>query len=58
MTNLELSTGMGGFLPVVVGIWAFFTTLFWMWIGYRAMRAHERIANSLDAPAGGPPRAG
>jgi hypothetical protein len=33
---------------VLVAMLAFATTVFWMIIGWRAMRAHERIASTLD----------
>ena len=34
-----------GFLTTVVSI---VTTIFWMVIGWRAMRAHERIADRIE----------
>ena len=37
-------------LAIVSGIFTLTTTLYWMWIGWRAMRAHERIADSLQSP--------
>jgi|694.fasta_scaffold04210_19 hypothetical protein len=40
-----------GRVSLVLGaIFGFAATLFWMWVAWRAMRAHERIANSLEAP--------
>lgn len=46
------SFGSAGFtlLAVVTGFFGLLTSLFWMWVGWRAMRAHERIADSLQAP--------
>jgi hypothetical protein len=38
-----------GALAVIVGI---VTTLFWMLVAWRAMRAHERIAEALSADLG------
>jgi uncharacterized membrane protein len=32
-------------LAVIVGV---ITTIFWMVVGWRAMRAHERIAESMQ----------
>lgn len=29
-------------------LWAIFTTVFWMITGWRAMRAHEKLADSLE----------
>ena len=44
------------FATIVLGL---ATSLFWMWIGWRAMRAHERIADTLQdtGGAGRPPGA-
>ena len=42
--------GMAGFL-ILVGI---ATTIFWMVVGWRAMRAHERIAEASEKTAGIP----
>ncbi len=35
-------------LVVLTSILAIVTTIFWMIVGWRAMRAHERIAQALD----------
>ena len=40
-------------LMVVIGIGI---TIFWMVVGWRAMRAHERIAEALARTAGMPPK--
>ncbi|HTF88800.1 MAG TPA: hypothetical protein VK843_10360 [Planctomycetota bacterium] len=38
-----------GVAPVVlIALLTFATTVFWMIVGWRAMRAHERIASTLD----------
>ena len=37
-----------GFLVTVVGI---AVTVFWMYVAWRAMRAHERLANASEAVA-------
>ncbi len=40
---------LGAVLPVaLIAFLAFVTTVFWMIVGWRAMRAHERIASTLD----------
>jgi len=53
VTGNELGS-LFGLLVVVAGI---FTMLFWMYVGWHAMRAHERIADALarlsDARSGG-----
>lgn len=36
-------------LVLLTSILAVVTTIFWMIVGWRAMRAHERIAQALDA---------
>jgi uncharacterized membrane protein len=40
-TAFNIATGIGLLLGVV-------TTIFWMIVGWRAMRAHERIAEILE----------
>ena len=37
-----------GFLAVVVVLWTLGVTIFWMVVAWRAMRAHEQIANAQD----------
>jgi uncharacterized membrane protein len=41
-------SNVGPVWAVVVGLVGFVTTVFWMVVGWRAMRAHERIADTLD----------
>jgi hypothetical protein len=41
-----------GFLASLAVLWGLFLTIFWMIAGWRAMRAHERIADSLDRNPG------
>ncbi len=44
-------------LVFFAGLFGVLTTLLWLVIGWRAMRAHERIADALSAePARRPPR--
>jgi hypothetical protein len=33
---------------VIAVAWALFVTFFWMYIAWRAMRAHERLAKNSD----------
>ena len=42
-TNLDPVT-------VLALLWGIFVSVFWMITGFRAMRAHERIANALETP--------
>lgn len=46
------SVGSAGLtvLAVLSGAFTLGMSLFWMWVGWRAMRAHERIADSLQSP--------
>jgi uncharacterized membrane protein len=37
----------GGLLAILGVLAAFVTTVFWLVIGWRAMRAHEKIAETL-----------
>lgn len=40
---------LGAVLPIaLVAFFGFVTTVFWMIVGWRAMRAHERIASTID----------
>jgi hypothetical protein len=41
-------SGEVNFFWVIALLWGMFVTIFWMVIGWRAMRAHERIAGSLS----------
>jgi hypothetical protein len=45
--NFNLSGG-SEFLILVMAIVSFAITVFWMIVGWRAMRAHERLASSVD----------
>ena len=38
------STGLMAFLGILIAI---VTTVFWMVVGWRAMRAHERLADTV-----------
>ncbi len=38
---------MGG-LAVLMVLWGLFVTIFWMVCAWRAMRAHEKLAQSVD----------
>lgn len=35
-------------LFLIGAIWTFIVTIFWLVIGWRAMKAHERLAASAD----------
>ena len=37
----------GGF-AILAMLWALFVTILWMVIGWRAMRAHERLAQAAE----------
>ncbi|MBK7876837.1 MAG: hypothetical protein IPJ77_14020 [Planctomycetes bacterium] len=43
------------FLSVVTSIVALLTTIFWIVVGWRAMRAHEQIAEALREQRFGQP---
>lgn len=47
----------GGDLWIIALLWGMFVTIFWMVVGWRAMRAHEEIAVRMRriADAGGGP---
>ena len=46
--NITSSNGFQGFLAVVTTAFAVATFIFWMIVAWRAMRAHERIATTLE----------
>jgi hypothetical protein len=39
--------GIGG-VAVLMVLWGLFVTIFWMVCAWRAMRAHEKLADSVD----------
>jgi uncharacterized membrane protein len=41
-------SNVGPAWALLMGLVSFATTVFWMVVGWRAMRAHERIADTLD----------
>lgn len=44
----EFSSTLGRIGVVLTALFAVVTTILWLVIGWRAMRAHERIATSLE----------
>lgn len=40
--------GVFNFFVGVTLLWGVITTVFWMIVGWRAMRAHERIADTIE----------
>jgi len=51
ITMQSTSFGSAGLTvaAIVSGVFTLAMSLFWMWVGWRAMRAHERIADSLQS---------
>jgi len=47
--------GLGG-LAILIALWGIFVTIFWMVVGWRAMRAHEKIADHIEDIARRPDR--
>lgn len=47
MNMTQLANSTGGALAVLVVLTGVATTIFWMVVGWRAMRAHEDIADVL-----------
>jgi hypothetical protein len=46
--NMQINGGaMQGFAMLVV-LWGLFVTILWLVIGWRAMRAHEKIADAVQ----------
>ena len=50
--------GTFGLLAFLSIVWTLFVTVFWMFVGWRAMRAHERAARSIETIARTRPQAG
>jgi hypothetical protein len=48
MQQFQVSQGAGALLAIVGGLFGIAVSIFWMWVGWRAMRAHERIADTLQ----------
>lgn len=48
MGNVTVNSGFGAVLAVLTAAFGVVVSIFWMWVGWRAMRAHERIADSLQ----------
>ena len=48
MNEQAPASGVAG----LIILWSIGVTVFWMWIGYRAMMAHERIASALEKKLG------
>lgn len=46
-------SGWAVLVAILSGVFAFAVTLLWLWIAWRAMRAHERIADALNQPERG-----
>jgi hypothetical protein len=40
-------SGIGG-LAVLIALFGIATTVFWMFVGWRAMEAHERLARATE----------
>jgi hypothetical protein len=45
--NMQLSSGFGS-LAFLAILWGLFVTVMWMVIGWRAMKAHEKIADAVQ----------
>ena len=49
-STLAPGTGWGVLLSALTGLFGLAIAVLWLWIGWRAMRAHERIADALGQP--------
>lgn len=45
--NMNVGGGFGAFAFLVV-LWGLFVTIAWLVIGWRAMKAHEKIADAVQ----------
>ena len=46
--NMQFSNGGFGGIATLVILWGLFVTIAWLVIGWRAMKAHEKIADSVQ----------
>ena len=51
MSLPQMTGSAGGMLAVLIGLIGVASTVFWMVVGWRAMRAHEDIADVLRGRA-------
>ena len=49
-SNFNIAGGMAP-LALVALLWGLFVTIFWMVCAWRAMRAHEKLADSVEGLA-------
>lgn len=49
-TSVSPGSGLAALLSIATGLFGLAVVLTWLWIGWRAMRAHERIADALNQP--------
>ena len=49
-STLAPGAGSAVLLSIVTGFFGVAIAVLWLWIGWRAMRAHERIADALNQP--------
>ena len=45
---MNMTTNNIGGLAVLITFFGFATTIFWMFVGWRAMQAHERLAKATE----------
>jgi len=52
--NLDSIDGFIGVAMFVIAVGSFVITLIWLRIGWRAMKAHERLSDAVESMARGP----
>lgn len=45
---MNMTTNNLGGLAVLIALFGIATTVFWMYVGWRAMEAHERLARATE----------
>lgn len=48
LNRMDMDPSVGILFVGLMGLWGIAVTIYWMVVAWRAMRAHERIAASLE----------
>jgi hypothetical protein len=54
LATLDSTDGFIGVVMFLIAVGSFVITLIWLRIGWRAMKAHERLSDAVESMARGP----